>query len=86
MSVAMAGEPRNAAVIARTKLWRALVPALGRGGALLALGTLALAGWIALALASRVGLLDQGRLVCLGTVEEFNAAGDPRVAAFRSLS
>lgn len=40
----------------------------------------------ALALASRIGLLEQGRLVFLGTVEEFNAARDPRVAAFRSLS
>jgi osmoprotectant transport system ATP-binding protein len=40
----------------------------------------------ALALASRIGLLEQGRLVFLGTVEEFSAAPDPRVAAFRSLS
>lgn len=40
----------------------------------------------ALTLASRIGLLDQGRLVFLGTTGEFNAATDPRVAAFRSLS
>lgn len=40
----------------------------------------------ALTLASRIGLLDQGRLVFLGTAQEFNAAPDPRVAAFRSLS
>ncbi len=39
----------------------------------------------ALALASRIALLDQGQMVFLGTVEEFNAVHDPRVAALREL-
>jgi len=39
----------------------------------------------AMAIASRIALLDQGRLVFAGTVHEFNAAGDARVTALRDL-
>jgi osmoprotectant transport system ATP-binding protein len=39
----------------------------------------------AVALASRIALLDQGRLVFAGTVEEFSTTSDLRVAALRGL-
>ena len=39
----------------------------------------------AVAIASRIALLDQGKLVFAGTVEEFNSAGDTRVTALRDL-
>jgi len=39
----------------------------------------------AVALASRIALLDQGRLVFAGTVEEFNLTPDPQVTALRGL-
>jgi len=39
----------------------------------------------AVALASRIALLDQGRLVFAGTVEEFNVTPDPQVTALRGL-
>ncbi len=39
----------------------------------------------AMALASRIALLDQGQLAFVGTVEEFNIAQDHRVAALRGL-
>jgi len=39
----------------------------------------------ALALASRIALLDRGKLVFVGTVDQFNATSDARVAALREL-
>jgi osmoprotectant transport system ATP-binding protein len=39
----------------------------------------------AVTVARRVALLERGRLVFLGTVEEFATASDPRVAKLRSL-
>lgn len=39
----------------------------------------------ALAVATRVALLDQGKLVFAGTVEEFSATSDGQVAALRGL-
>jgi osmoprotectant transport system ATP-binding protein len=39
----------------------------------------------AVALASRIALLDQGRLVFAGTVEEFSTTHEPRVTALRGL-
>ena len=37
------------------------------------------------AIASRIALLDQGRMVFGGTVEQFNASRDPQVTALREL-
>jgi osmoprotectant transport system ATP-binding protein len=39
----------------------------------------------AVALARRIALLDQGRLVFVGTVEEFSTASDQQVSALRGL-